>query len=345
MMLFYFLMPTITLIFLGIIGYITYTFGIIKRAKTQGKGKEWITWNTEKMRTNLIRIALLFCLTIFPIITSEYLLYFDCRDFGSYGNYLRRDYSVKCHTNRYNTNIYLALCGIFLFGVGIPVFFYNVVKYRDQPIFTNSSIVLHRSFKTNYKQFEIVALFHKVLLFSIVYFVATPGTSSQCLFLLLCNMGYFMILALCQPYAFFSDTILALSLTCIECFAFLIAFLVISGVSDVEAYDMDELYNAFYGSIIVAICFLFPVTYAIKYERVNAAVWRKTGFAVNKLKAMTRRSSRRSSSMLRAWRQRATTYGEGGGGENVSSLQDDFASARISLELPNTASDDVPLPP
>ncbi len=327
MMFFYIFMPLGCFVILLAMGSITYWFGIRRRAAKEKKSSYWVQSNVATLRTNIIRIMLIFCLTIFPIVTSEYLLFFDCRSFGSHGSYLREDYSVECYTNRYNEHIYLALFGILLFGCGIPIFFYYVVQHREEEVFANSSIVLHRSFKHNYKQFEIVALFHKVLIFSIVSFVARPGTSSQCLFLLLCNLGYLAIIALCKPYEFRTDTILALTFTSIECFAFLVAFLVISDVAEVEEYSMTDIYNVLYSFLIISVCLLTPSLYAMKYDGVNAIILKKTGIAMNRAKSIARRSTRRSSAFLSAIRST--------GGESItrsslnSSGEDDDDNTRI----------------
>ena len=333
---FFMFLPIGFVVLLCIMGGLTFYFGIQRRALKNNHTAVWIQTNVANLRTNVLRIMLLFCLTIFPIVTSEFLLFFDCRDFGVHGSYLRKDYSVECFTENYYRLKYLAIFGILVFGVGIPVFFYYVVRNREKEMFANSSIVLHRSFKDYYKQFEIVALFHKVLLFSLVAFVARPGTSSQCLFLLMCNLVYLAILGLCQPYEFYTDTILALSFTSIECFAFLVAFLVISGVANVEEYSMDDIYNVLYSLLIIAVCLLTPTLYAMKFDNVNAMVLRKTGIAVNRVRQIARRSTRRSSAFLSTIRSSAESnvslysFHEDETRIRKSTLGD---SAHINLEL------------
>ena len=309
MMLFFFLMPIASVCVLIIFGFIIYIFRIGRRAHSIGKDSQWIKTNTSNVRTNILRIALIFGLTVFPIVTSDFLLYFDCRDFGDHGSFLRQDYSVECTTDRYRSYVLLAIFGIIVYGLGIPIYFYYVVSKRDLSMFVNASIVLHRSFKNGYKQFEIVALLHKVILFSLVYFVATPGSSSQCLFLLLTNLAYFVIIAICRPYDFRTDTILALTLTAIECFAFLVAFLVISGVAEVESYSMTNIYDILYSFMIVAVCMMAPCLYAMKYSKVNDMILQKTGIAMNRVQHLASRSSKRLSDVRSSLVTRRETRG------------------------------------
>mmetsp|Transcript_8290 Transcript_8290/g.14047 ORF Transcript_8290/g.14047 Transcript_8290/m.14047 type:complete len:880 (-) Transcript_8290:196-2835(-) len=296
-MLFFFIMPMASLALLFVIGFVTFQCGIKRRVATNNKDDSWVELNKAVLRTNILRIILIFGLTIFPIVTSDFILYFDCRDFGAHGRYLRQDYSVDCDSAKYEAFVPLAICGIIVYGIGIPVCFYYVVSKRDVPTFSNSSIILHRSFKEKYKQFEIVALVHKVIMFSLVYFVATPGSSSQCLFLFLCNLAYYEIIAICQPYDFRTDTMLALSLTAIECFAILVAFLVISGVAEVEDYSMDDIYDILYSFLIFGVCILAPTLYAVKYAWMNEWFLSKTGIALNRVRRAATQSSHRLSAL------------------------------------------------
>ena len=333
MMLFYVLMPIGCILALALMGVITYHLAIMKNAKEKNMSNQWIDVNKEILRTNIFRILLLFCLTIYPIVTSEFLLFFDCRSFGTRGSFLRGNYAVECYTDRYDSRIYLAICGIILFGGGIPIFFYYVVKHRNETAFGNSSVVLHRSFKENYKQFEIVALFHKVTLFSLVSFVARPGTPSQCLFLLLCNLGYLGILAILKPYDFRTDTVLAITFTSIECFAFLVAFLVISGVADSENYSMDAIFDTLYAFLIISICLLTPSFYAMKYDRVNRMIKQKTGVAANRVRKMARSSARRSSGLLSSIRSRANSMSSRDNDSVRLSVINDSTNGGVNVEL------------
>jgi hypothetical protein len=60
--------------------------------------------------------------------------------------------------------------------------------------------------------------------------------------------------------------VLSTSLVTIECCAFFLALLIISGISDNESYNKEALFNILMGFILFSLCFLVPFTFLLKYD-------------------------------------------------------------------------------
>lgn len=172
---------------------------------------------------------------------------------------MRSDYSVQCNDNNmYSSFLLVSIVNTILYPLGIPTFFYCVIRARNQPWAAIPSAPLHFNFTKTWAYFEVFELFRKLLLTSVVGFVL-PATASQCLFLFVVDIFALLILSVCRPYNSDSDDMLSGSLILVECTLFLIAFLTVSDVYLVDKYDRETMMNTALGLVIFALGCLVPL--------------------------------------------------------------------------------------
>jgi hypothetical protein len=200
------------------------------------------------------------------------ITYFQCRDFGSMGLFLRVNYEVDCSSTTYDHYSYVAGVGVVLYTVGIPVLFTWVIRNRKHLLFESPSELLYIHYKDEYCYFEIFQLIRKFLLTSVLVFVGEPGQPSMALYLLVVNSIALVLIALFFPYKTNSDNFLSIMLVSVECCMFLVAFLVLSGVSDVDEYNEDNMYSTLYIIIVFSIVVLVPITFVMKFDAASRRV-------------------------------------------------------------------------
>ena len=97
---------------------------------------------------------------------------FYVQDFGYIGTFVRVDYSVSTASRAYVGYSRLAVFGLLLFPVGIPVLFYFIVKYREKPMMRNASKLLHEDFVATWAYFDVRRVYiYCALVFCIFDFV------------------------------------------------------------------------------------------------------------------------------------------------------------------------------
>jgi hypothetical protein len=97
------------------------------------------------------------------------------------------------------------------------------------------------------------------------------------LYLLLVNCTALLFITNAKPYINPKDNFLSTFLTCIECSAFLIALLIISGISEAEGYDKTALFNTLLAMIFVGLCAVAPYTFMMKIEYFRESISRCLG--------------------------------------------------------------------
>ena len=226
------------------------------------------------------------CVCVCNSLVHSTLSYFNCRDLGYLGSFMRSDYSIQCNDNpTYSGFLIVAIVNTILYPFGIPLFFYCLIRGRQRPWAAVASSPLHYNFTRSWAYFEVFELFRKLLLTSVVGFVL-PSTASQCLFLFLVDILALLVLAVCRPYKSDSDDMLSGALITVECTIFLIAFLIVSDVYSVDNYDREAMLTTSLSLIIVALGVMVPLNVVTKIPSLDKkfhAVLERMGEAVTRL--------------------------------------------------------------
>lgn len=200
------------------------------------------------------------------------LAVFNCRNLGLTGKFIRTDYTVDCRSGLYSDYLFIATLGTLLYPLGMPLLFYLVIRHRDSPLLRLPSLLLYENFAPEWMYYEVYDLIRKLLLTSVMSFVAAPGTASQCLYLLLVDMCALILLAYARPYANKNDDFLSASLIAVECGLFLLALIIVSGIADQDNYHTIALYNTSMAAVLVALLCVVPWTYAMKFKYIRTAL-------------------------------------------------------------------------
>jgi hypothetical protein len=190
--------------------------------------------------------------------------FLNCRDLGSAGIYLRSDYSVDCESPSYQSFKALAIFGILLFPVGIPLLFFTLIRYRRHPLIVDCAKILYGNFDKSWKYFEVYDLIRKLLLTSILLFIGTPDSPSRCLYLLIIDLISLNIISYCQPYFYFYDNFLATTFIVIEIMAFLIGLVITSEIYKSENYNYSAMFTTLIIMILTSVVLITPATFLLK---------------------------------------------------------------------------------
>jgi hypothetical protein len=191
---------------------------------------------------------------------------------GVIGVYMREDYSVRCDNNQsYSGFLVVAVVCVLLYPIGIPLFFYRLIRDRDEEWARTGSKALHMNFLPEWAYFEVFELFRKLMLTSIVAFVV-PGTATQVMYLFAVDMIALLVLVACRPYASDPDDFLSVVLVLTECTLFFMAFLIVSEVYTAENYSKAGMFNTCLSLIILALAFFVPMNLVAKIPSVHRLV-------------------------------------------------------------------------
>jgi hypothetical protein len=185
---------------------------------------------------------------------------------------MREDYSVRCDDNpSYSGFLVVAVVCVLLYPVGIPVFFYRLIRGRDEDWARVGSKSLHSNFLPEWAYFEVFELFRKLLLTSVVAFVM-PGTATQVMYLFAVDVVALLVLATCRPYASDPDDFLSSMLVLTECALFFMVFLLVSEVYTVDNYSKEGMLNTCFSLVVLAFAFFVPMNVAAKIPSVHRQV-------------------------------------------------------------------------
>lgn len=104
---------------------------------------------------------------MYPVLSANILGVFNCRDLGFSGVFLRGDYAVSCESDSYQATRQVALLGIVVVPIGVPLFFAALIYHRDCKWLTQPAFFLHGNFLPAWRYFEVLDLVRKLLLTSI----------------------------------------------------------------------------------------------------------------------------------------------------------------------------------
>ena len=253
----------------------------------------------EEFRTTSFTLFLVIIFLIYPSCSNTILATFTCVSFDDGTSVISRDPSVSCTSYIYEQYWKYAIFMLFVYPVGIPVF-YSILLYRERkrlnPIvgkdphlikvaeamrMTNRDIrylkFLWAHYKPKYFWFEVFELIRKLSQTSIVVFVA-PGSSPQIVFQLLTTVVSVVVLNSFSPYYRKANNYLAVtaqwSLFGISLTTLLIKYTQISGLA--PEYNQNAL-NA-----LMTILFLIVPCFALVRISLQAiGAYREVFFCVD----------------------------------------------------------------
>ena len=86
-----------------------------------------------------------------------------------------------------------------------------VIKFKHLPQLIFPATLLYSNYNDEWIYFEVYDLIRKLLLTSAALHVASPNTSTLCIYLLVVDTMALIILAYCKPYVNKLDNILSVS--------------------------------------------------------------------------------------------------------------------------------------
>jgi hypothetical protein len=191
---------------------------------------------------------------------------------GEIGIYMREDYSVRCDNNpSYSGFLGVASVCALLYPIGIPMFFYRLIRDRNKDWARVGSNALHMNFLPEWAYFEVFELFRKLMLTSVVAFVM-PGTPTQVMYLFIVDMLAMLVLVMCRPYASDPDDFLSSMLVLTECTLFFIVFLILSEVYQLDDYNKGAMMNTCFSLVVLAFTFFVPMSIAAKIPAVHRLI-------------------------------------------------------------------------
>jgi hypothetical protein len=182
---------------------------------------------------------------------------------GIVGTFVRGEYQIHCDDTEYKFYALVASINMVLYFGGIPLFFYIMIRYRNEPWAFHASRPLHLNFAPDWAYYEVFELLRKALLISVVGFVF-PDTATQCLYLIAVDTIALLVLTISRPYLADPDDLLSGVLLFIECILFFVAFLIVSGVYVDEDYSKGSMMTFALTLIIIAFCVFVPLNIAQK---------------------------------------------------------------------------------
>ena len=110
---------------------------------------------------------------IYPSVSSTVLRHFVCKQIND-RSYLWSDLRVQCNTDRWTTFTFVAIALILIYPVGIPVFFFSLLKINQKDLNENrirSQLgFLYAGYRLEVWWWEILDCMHKLALTSIIAF-------------------------------------------------------------------------------------------------------------------------------------------------------------------------------
>ena len=165
--------------------------------------------------------SLFYALTYFvlPSVTNKIFQMFVCKnldpesvDKESDDLYLVADYSISCKSNRFYFGVVWAVVFIFVYPIGIPLFYYySLYRKRDEimrrednqgkviPVSVSMLQFLYSSYKPKFWYFELVETGRRLTLTAIISVIAA-GSSSQIVCAMMLSFFFLKLYGYLTPY-------------------------------------------------------------------------------------------------------------------------------------------------
>jgi hypothetical protein len=137
-------------------------------------------------------------------------------------------------------------------------------------------------FMPGWSYYDIYDSFRKLLLTSVVLFVADPSSPSRALFLLSVDAVALVVLAGSKPYKYRGDDLLSFSLLTIEFAIFLMALLFLSDAATIANYSTKGMLTATFVLIISAFIVFVPFSWVTKLRVTQESIQKYTGAKLHK---------------------------------------------------------------
>jgi hypothetical protein len=127
-----------------------------------------LKFKRDKLICRFLKSLICMCLLLYPFISMSLLRIYDCRDLGLTGSFAKADYSIKCSGSNYTSLVVMCTFGIILYIIGIPLFFFLVIFYRDK--YENLSVVsIILTGTINYLYVYVDISFNRILFIGLLY--------------------------------------------------------------------------------------------------------------------------------------------------------------------------------
>jgi len=276
----YLMFPFLLVLIFTCVGGAVYWLKVAK--SSHATDEAWHRNVSIKLWNVYFKLILWTALVLFPALSTKMLSAFVQRDFNYLGIFLQADYSVDCETHKYRMHLIVASFGILLYTLGIPILFFLCIRNRHHELLVSPARVLHMHFKSGWSYYDIYDSFRKLLLTSIVLFVADPSSPSRALFLLSVNAGALVVLAATRPYKYRGDDLLSFSLITIEFGIFLMALLLLTDAVSIANYSRNGILTGIFVFILSAFLCFMPLTWLIKLRSLQESVLKITGARLRK---------------------------------------------------------------
>ena len=191
----------------------------------EGAGDEFAALAYEvEAKANLVRGQ--FLMYMFMLLTFTFLIssstaafqYFKCHEFpeadGGTRRFLYKDYSLDCDSSRYKAYVPYALLMILIFPVGIPLFYWVVLRQHKHVLSDEQAIkreasedfptighltFLTEAYSSKYYYFEVLECVRRLVLASVVGMLPEDGVVAPTLGILLCFMFLYIFIDF-RPY-------------------------------------------------------------------------------------------------------------------------------------------------
>lgn len=146
--------------------------------------------------------------------------------------FLHADYSLQCYEADYFFYMFIAICGVFVYPLGIPFFFITLLRsyskisvnglpmeedpesqmMLNDPVIEESYGFLYARFRVEYWWYETSEMMRKLFIGSLAMFI-TPGSPTQVVTVLVANTYFMCQQMLCWPFKTYDDNaVMAISL-------------------------------------------------------------------------------------------------------------------------------------
>jgi len=154
----------------------------------------------QRYRQMLWRVILFTLFLIYPSMSAKVLSMFVCYEVDNV-SYLRVDFNLLCFDSQWYTYMPYAIAGVAVYPVGIPLFFFAILRlYRNklqEPGTIFAFGFLYKAFNENMWFFEMVDMFFKIMLTSVIAFL--PDTW-QLPFGMAVTVCYMSMILMRSPY-------------------------------------------------------------------------------------------------------------------------------------------------
>ena len=175
--------------------------------------------SVKKYVSSLFLRSVPLCLKIlflaYPLVSAVAFKAFDCEDFGEAGRWLRADFSQRCEGADYRMIQILAVLGICMYPIGVPLC-YAMLLFRARVAITSekgtklshATRFLHDAYKPRFFWWELMEVLRRFLLVGVACVIA-PGSLLQLALGEAVALVFLVVQMQAHPYKRLADGFLA----------------------------------------------------------------------------------------------------------------------------------------